>query len=84
MNQWQDGKMRCPWANPQNPRYVQYHDQKWGRPVKGDHELFKMLILETFQAGLSWEIVLNKEEGFAHAFADFDVKKIAQFTQVDQ
>lgn len=84
MNQWQDGKIRCPWANPQNPRYVQYHDQKWDRPVKGDHELFKMLILETFQAGLSWEIVLNKEEGFAHAFADFDVKKIAQFTQADQ
>ena len=53
-------KIRCGWANPNNPRYLQYHDQEWGVPVHDDHKLFEMLILESFQAGLSWECILNK------------------------
>ena len=61
---WPDRKTRCPWANPNNPRYLQYHDKEWGVPVHDDQKLFEMLILENFQAGLSWECVLNKWEAF--------------------
>ena len=56
---WKDGKCRCSWANPQNELYVRYHDEEWGVPVHDDGRLFEMLILESFQAGLSWECVLN-------------------------
>ena len=52
---WSDGKCRCRWANPGNPRYIRYHDEEWGVPVDDDRRLFEMLILEGFQAGLSWE-----------------------------
>lgn len=65
------GKPRCRWANPNNPRYLQYHDQEWGVPVYDDAKLFEMLILENFQAGLSWECVLNKWEAFRRAFDGF-------------
>ena len=51
MTQWADGKQRCFWANPGNPRYIRYHDEEWGRPVHEDRKLFEMLLLETFQAG---------------------------------
>lgn len=61
---WSDGKCRCRWANPGNPRYIRYHDEEWGVPVHDDRRLFEMLILEGFQAGLSWECVLNKQEAF--------------------
>ena len=61
---WADGKRRCCWANPKNERYIRYHDEEWGVPVHDDHKLFEMLILECFQAGLSWECVLNKREAF--------------------
>lgn len=71
---WPDGKPRCRWANPNNPRYLQYHDQEWGVPVHDDQKLFEMLILESFQAGLSWECVLNKWDAFRRAFDDFDSK----------
>lgn len=57
---WPDGRQRCFWANPKNERYVRYHDEEWGRPVHDDGKLFEMLLLECFQAGLSWECVLNK------------------------
>lgn len=80
---WSDGKIRCSWANPQNESYIQYHDQEWGRPVHDDQKLFELLILETFQAGLSWEIVLNKRQAFRKAFAEFDVVKVAQFNEAD-
>ena len=50
---WSDGKCRCRWANPGNPRYIRYHDEEWGVPVHDDRRLFEMLILEGFQAGLS-------------------------------
>ena len=81
MTQWADGKQRCFWANPNNPRYIRYHDEEWGRPVQEDRKLFEMLLLETFQAGLSWECVLNKREGFRKAFDGFDPEIIAQYTE---
>lgn len=77
--EWADGKKRCSWANPKNPRYVQYHDAEWGVPVHDDQRLFAMLILENFQAGLSWECVLNKREAFLRAFDGFDARTIAAY-----
>ncbi len=53
--EWPDGRQRCFWANPKNECYVRYHDEEWGRPVHDDGKLFEMLLLECFQAGLSWE-----------------------------
>lgn len=76
---WADGKVRCPWANPQNPAYLHYHDCEWGVPVHDDHTLFEMLILEGFQAGLSWECILNKREGFRRAFDNFDLETVAGY-----
>ncbi len=76
---WSDGKTRCPWANPQNPLYIRYHDEEWGVPVHDDQKLFEMLILEGFQAGLSWECVLNKREHFRLVFDGFDPQKVAQY-----
>lgn len=73
-------KIRCNWAKPHNPLYLSYHDTEWGVPVYDDKTLFEFLVLESFQAGLSWEIILNKREGFRKAFANFDVEKIARFT----
>ncbi|WP_436970270.1 DNA-3-methyladenine glycosylase I [Mitsuokella multacida] len=80
---WPDGKCRCFWANPKNECYVRYHDEEWGRPVHDDGKLFEMLLLECFQAGLSWECVLNKREGFRRAFAGFDLEKVCAFTPED-
>ncbi len=76
---WADGKTRCRWANPKNARYVEYHDCEWGVPVRYDAKLFEMLILECFQAGLSWECVLNKRDGFRRAFDGFDWEKVAAY-----
>lgn len=77
---------RCGWANPHNPLYVRYHDEEWGRPVHDDARLLELLILESFQAGLSWECVLNKREAFRCAFAGFDRDSIIAFDddKVDQ
>lgn len=77
--EWKDGCPRCRWANPENPRYLHYHDFEWGVPVHDDRRLFEMLILECFQAGLSWECVLNKREAFRRAFDDFDWRKVAAY-----
>ena len=77
--EWTDGKTRCFWANPKNERYIRYHDEEWGVPVYDDHKLFEMLILECFQAGLSWECVLNKQEAFREAFDDFDLDKVCDY-----
>lgn len=63
---------RCFWANPKNPLYIKYHDEEWGRPVHDDARLLELLILESFQAGLSWECVLNKREAFREVFDGFD------------
>ena len=72
---------RCHWANPRNPLYVEYHDFEWGIPEHDDHKLFEMLVLESFQAGLSWECVLNKREAFRQAFDGFDVQKVAGYDE---
>ena len=71
-------KTRCAWVN-KDQDYIDYHDNEWGKPVKDDKILFEFLILESFQAGLSWFTILKKRENFRKAFADFDVKKVAKF-----
>lgn len=70
---------RCAWVNMKNPRYVQYHDTEWGIPQHSDKMLFELLVLEGFQAGLSWECVLNKRENFRVAYDGFDVEKVSQY-----
>lgn len=72
-------KKRCFWANPKNPLYIKYHDEEWGRPVHDDGRLLELLILECFQAGLSWECVLNKREAFRKAFDEFDRDRIIAY-----
>ena len=75
---------RCHWCNLRNPLYVDYHDHEWGVPEHDDHHLFELLLLECFQAGLSWECVLNKREAFRRAFAGFDPVAVSQFDQTRQ
>lgn len=72
---------RCFWVNMDNPLYVNYHDNEWGVPKYDDHELYELLILEMFQAGLSWEIILNKRENFRSAFDNFDPLKIVNYDE---
>lgn len=79
--EWKDGKTRCKWANPDNDLYLHYHDEEWGVPVYDDRKLFEMLILESFQAGLSWECVLNKREAFRQAFDEFDLDKVCAYDE---
>ena len=71
-------KTRCPWVGT-DPLYIDYHDKEWGVPVYDDNLLFEFLILETFQAGLSWIIILRKRENFRRAFDDFNYNKIAKY-----
>ena len=68
---------RCAWVNLKNPLYVKYHDEEWGKAVHDDKVLYEFLLLESFQAGLSWECILNKREAFRKAFDDFDYHKIS-------
>jgi len=70
---------RCSWAGPEGGLYQTYHDMEWGVPVFDANVLFEFLILEGFQAGLSWAIILNKREHFRQAFDQFDAVKIAQY-----
>ena len=70
---------RCKWCNLKNPIYIQYHDEEWGVPNFDDQYLFEMLILESFQAGLSWECVLNKREAFRAAYDNFDLEKVCAY-----
>ena len=72
-------KQRCGWVPLNKPFYVKYHDEEWGVPVREDRLMFEFIILETFQAGLSWEIVLNKRENFRKVFDDFDMGKISEY-----
>lgn len=72
-------KTRCFWCNLKNPIYVRYHDEEWGILRTDDEYLFEMLALESFQAGLSWECVLNKREAFRAAFDGFDREKISAY-----
>ena len=71
--------VRCKWCNLNNPKYIEYHDNEWGKPNFNDKYLFEMLILESFQAGLSWECILNKREDFRKAFDNFDINKIIKY-----
>ena len=70
---------RCKWCNLKNPKYVEYHDNEWGKPNFDDKYLYEMLILESFQAGLSWECILNKREGFRKAYDNFDIDKVCNY-----
>ena len=70
---------RCPWPIADDALYIQYHDEEWGVPVHDDRRLYEFLVLETFQAGLSWRTVLYKRESFRKAFAGFDYRKVADF-----
>lgn len=72
----------CPWCGD-DPLYVKYHDEEWGKEVKEDKTLFEFLVLESAQAGLSWITILRKREGYRKNFADFDVDKVAKFTEED-
>lgn len=72
---------RCTWVNLNNPLYIKYHDEEWGVPVYDDNKLFEMLLLESFQAGLSWECILNKREAFKKAFDNFDYQKISNYSE---
>lgn len=70
---------RCPWLDLSKPDYIAYHDKEWGVPVYDDNVLFEFLILESAQAGLSWYTILKRRAGYRHAFANFDVEKVAKF-----
>ena len=70
---------RCTWCNLNNPLYIKYHDEEWGVPSYDDNYLFEMLLLESFQAGLSWECILNKRESFRKAFDNFNYEKISKY-----
>lgn len=73
---------RCAWCG-NDPLYIKYHDEEWGKPVHNDQTLFEFLILEGAQAGLSWITILRRRENYRKAFANFDVKKVAAFTEKD-
>ena len=72
---------RCKWCNLNNPKYVEYHDHEWGQLNTDERYLLEMLILESFQAGLSWECILNKRETFKNAYDNFDINKIINYDQ---
>lgn len=72
-------KIRCDWVNINNDLYVKYHDEEWSKEVHDDNKLYELLILETFQAGLSWECILNKREEFRKAYDYFDINKVINY-----
>lgn len=75
-----DGSLRCWWCLGA-PEYVEYHDREWGRAVHDERVLFELLVLESFQSGLSWLTILRKREGFRSAFEDWDVAKVAAYRE---
>ncbi|MDB5989186.1 MAG: 3-methyladenine glycosylase [Herbaspirillum sp.] len=81
-NQPDTSLKRCPWCAA-SPLYTQYHDTEWGIPVDDDRKLYEKICLEGFQAGLSWQTILNKRESFRRAFKNFDMKKVAAFDEND-
>lgn len=74
-------KCRCDWVKLNNAEYVAYHDEEWGVPVYDDATLFEFIVLESAQAGLSWETILNRRSGYQRAFDNFDYQKIAQYDE---
>ena len=79
-----DEPKRCFWCNLKNEAYVKYHDEEWGVPCHDDKRLYELLLLECFQAGLSWECILNKRENFRRSFDGFDVNKVAAYDEQKQ
>ena len=75
-------KKSCIWPG-EDPLMIEYHDKEWGVPVHDDRKLFEFLVLDAFQAGLSWKTILHRREGFRKAFLNFDAEKIAVFTEDD-
>jgi DNA-3-methyladenine glycosylase I len=75
-----DSKIRCPWCL-KSELEMQYHDTEWGTPLHDDDQLFEFMVLDSFQAGLSWRTILNKRENFRKAFANFNAVKISKFTE---
>ncbi len=74
-------KHRCSYVNMKNPLYIYYHDEEWGVPEHSDRKLYELLILESFQAGLSWECILNKRKNFRAAFDNFDIDKVCVYDE---
>ena len=70
---------RCHWCNEKNETYINYHDNEWGKQNFDEQYLYEMFILETFQAGLSWECILNKRKSFEHAYDNFDIGKVINY-----
>ena len=85
MTEGPDGLVRCPWAlsAPGYPGYLTYHDEEWGRPVRGDRPLYERITLEAFQSGLAWITILRKREAFRRAFAGFDPAIVAEYDERD-
>ena len=82
VTKYEDGLTRCRW--PKNdPLYIQYHDQEWGVPLRGDDAMFEQVALEGFQAGLSWITILRRRENFRKAFKNFEIAKVARMTDKD-
>jgi len=78
-----DGRRRCPWGNA-TADYAAYHDDEWGRPLRGDDALFERMCLEAFQSGLSWITILRKRPAFRAAFAGFSITAVAAFGPADE
>ena len=74
-----DGRSRCKWCNSKNIKLIEYHDKEWCQPSFDDNYLYEMLILESFQAGLSWECILNKREHFRSAYNNFDIEVVCTY-----
>lgn len=72
-------KQRCPWVRLNDPIYIKYHDEEWGVPLHDDRALYELLILETFQSGLSWATILSKRENFRRAYEGFVPERVAAF-----
>ncbi len=77
-----DVKKRCKWCNLKNPIYIDYHDNEWCKLNLDDQYLYEMLILESFQAGLSWECVLNKRKAFKEAYDNFNMDKVSNYDEI--
>ena len=75
-----DNKTRCKWCL-KDPLYIKYHDEEWGVPIYNDEKIFEILLLETFQAGLSWITILRKRENFRKAFDNFNYKIISNYSK---
>lgn len=74
---------RCSWVKMTNPLYIAYHDEEWGQPLHDDQALFELLCMETYQAGLSWETVLNKRQAFREAFHSYQIHSVAEMTDTE-